>query len=281
MREIELSELSGFIRELLLRANTRIGNDITAALQAAQTAEESPLAVRVLDMIAQNNQIAEEEHIALCQDTGIAVLFIDIGQDIHFTGGIFEEAVNAGVAAAYLDGYLRKSVVADPVYDRVNTRDNTPAVIHTRIVPGEKVRVLAIAKGFGSENASAVKMLTPLDGENGILDFIEETVRLKGANACPPLIIGVGIGGTFESAAVTAKKMTARPLDQKNTDARYALLEEKALQRVNALSVGPAGFGGKTTALKVNIGFMPTHIAGMPVAVNICCHASRHAEGEL
>ena len=219
--------------------------------------------------------------MAICQDTGMAVLFIDVGQDVHFTGGDFEQAVQEGVRQAYSEGYLRKSIVDDPLFDRKNTGDNTPAILHLRIVPGDKVRFLVTAKGFGSENMSAVKMCVAADGEEGVRNFIVDTAWKAGPNPCPPMIIGVGVGGTFEQAALIAKRMTARPVGSHNPDPRYAKLEADALAAINRLGIGPAGIGGRTTCLAVNIDFFPTHIAGMPVAVNICCHAARHAEGEI
>lgn len=281
MREIHVSALTECVKELFLQANYEIGPDVERAVCRACREEKSPVGKDVLCQIAENYKIAREEKVAICQDTGMAVLFLEIGQDVHFTGGDFEAAVNEGVRQAYARGCLRKSVVADPLYDRINTRDNTPAVIHTRIVPGDKVHILVTAKGFGSENMSAVKMLVAADGEQGVLDFIVDTVRKAGPNPCPPVIVGVGIGGTMEQAALMAKKMTARPLDSHNADPRYRSLEEKALAAINRLGIGPAGIGGTTTALKVNIDFAPTHIAGMPAAINMCCHAARHAEKTL
>ena len=281
MREIPVSVLTEEIKKLFLKANYEIGPDVEAAVCAACREEKSPVGKNVLCQIAENYRIAREERVAICQDTGMAVLFMEIGQDVHFTGGDFEAAVNEGVRQAYAEGYLRKSVVSDPLYDRVNTKDNTPAVIHARLVPGEQVHILATAKGFGSENMSAVKMLVAADGEEGVLQFIVDTVKKAGPNPCPPVILGVGIGGTMEQAALMAKKMTARPLDQWNADPRYRALEEKALRQINQLGIGPAGIGGNTTALKVNIDFAPTHIAGMPVAINMCCHAARHGEMTL
>ncbi len=278
MRELSVSRLTEAVKSLFLEANYVIGADIESAVQAAKEGEASPTTVSVLEQILENYAIAKEERIAICQDTGMAVLFIEIGQDVHFVGGDFTKAIDEGVRQAYREGYLRKSVVSDPLYDRKNTGDNTPAVLHISIVSGDKVHILATAKGFGSENMSAIKMLVPADGEEGVLNFITDTVRRAGPNPCPPVVVGVGIGGTFEQAAEMAKKATARPLNTANADSRYAALEDKALKRINALGIGAAGIGGKTTALKVNIDFAPTHIAGMPVAVNICCHAARHAE---
>ncbi len=281
MREIHVDELIACIKDVFLQANYEIGRDVEEAVCRACREEKSRVGRDVLCQIAENYKIAREERVAICQDTGMAVLFAEIGQDVHFVGGDFEAAVHEGVRQAYAEGHLRKSVVADPLYDRINTKDNTPAVIHTRIVPGDKVHLLATAKGFGSENMSAVKMLVAADGEQGVLDFIVDTVRKAGPNPCPPVVVGVGIGGTMEQAALMAKKMTARPLDTWNGDTRYRALEEKALRAINRLGIGPAGIGGTTTAMKVNIDFAPTHIAGMPVAVNMCCHAARHGERTL
>jgi fumarate hydratase subunit alpha len=281
MREISVQLLSDTVRQLYLTANYVIGPDVAAAVEKARETEQSPIGRSVLGQLCENYRIAGEESVAICQDTGMAILFMDIGQEVHFTGGDFEEAVQDGVRRAYRDGYLRKSIVNDPVFDRKNTGDNTPAVLHLRIVPGDRVHILAVAKGFGSENMSAVKMCTPAEGEAGIRDFIIDTARKAGPNPCPPMIIGVGIGGSFETAALMAKRMTARPVGSSNPDPRYAQIERDALAAINRLGIGPAGIGGGTTALAVNIEYAPTHIAGMPVAVNICCHAARHAEGTL
>ncbi len=281
MREIPVEKIADLVAGLCLKANYEIGPDIEKAVSAARETEPSPAGRAVLGQLCENYRIAREEKIAVCQDTGMAVFFIDMGQEVHFTGGDFEEAVNAGVRRAYREGYLRKSVVDDPVFDRKNTGDNTPAVIHLRIVPGDKVHILFTAKGFGSENMSAVKFCSPAEGEKGVLDFIVDTARKAGPNPCPPMIVGVGVGGTFEQAALLAKRMTARPVGSRHPDPRYARIEEAALAAINRLGTGPAGIGGRTTALAVNIASVPTHIAGMPVAVNICCHAARHAEGEI
>ncbi|MBR1584626.1 MAG: fumarate hydratase [Clostridia bacterium] len=278
MRDISVQRLSDAVAQLFLTANYEIGPDIQQAVDCAAQTEPSPIGKNVLNQLSENYRIAREERIAICQDTGMAVLFIDVGQEVHFTGGDFEQAVQAGVRRAYSEGYLRKSVVDDPVFDRKNTGDNTPAVIHLRIVPGDKVSILATAKGFGSENMSAVKMLTPAQGVEGVRDFIIETAKNAGPNPCPPMIIGVGVGGTFEQAALMAKRMTAAPLHTHHPDPRYAALEQEALAAINRLGIGPAGIGGRTTALAVHIATAPTHIAGLPVAVNICCHAARHAE---
>ena len=281
MREVSVQQIADTVRQLLLSANYRIGEDVERAVRAAGASEPSPIGRSVLCQLCDNYRIARDEEVAICQDTGMAILFIDVGQDVHLTGGDFEAAVQDGVRRAYRDGYLRKSIVSDPLFDRKNTGDNTPAVIHLRIVPGERVRILAVAKGFGSENMSAVKMCAPAEGEQGVRDFIIDTARKAGPNPCPPMIIGVGVGGSFETAALLAKRMTARPVGSRNPDPRYAKMEEEVLAAVNALGIGPAGIGGRTTALAVNIDYAPTHIAGLPVAVNICCHAARHAEGEI
>ena len=281
MREISVALLSEKIEQLFLTANYEIGQDIEQAICRAIETEESETGRNVLAQIRENYEIARQERVAICQDTGMAVLFIEIGQDVHFIGGDFTAAVNEGVRKAYKNGYLRKSVVSDPLFDRKNTGDNTPAVIHASIVPGDQVHILVTAKGFGSENMSAVKMLVPADGEKGVLNFIVETAKKAGPNPCPPMVIGVGIGGTMEQAALLAKRMTASPAGTSHPDSRYAELEKKALAAINALGIGPAGIGGRTTALCVNIASAPTHIAGMPVAINICCHAARHAEGTI
>ncbi|MBO2517599.1 MAG: fumarate hydratase, partial [Clostridiales bacterium] len=241
MREICCNEITRAVRELFLGCAYRIGDDVKRAVERAKAAEErdNPMGAGILEELLENYRVAETERIALCQDTGMAVIFAEVGQDVHITGGAFEDAVNEGVRQAYTQGYLRAGVVRDPLYDRVNTRDNTPAVIHTRVVPGEHIRLLGAAKGFGSENMSRIAMLRPADGEEGVLDFIVETVRQAGPNPCPPVILGVGIGGDFESCARAAKEMTALPLDGLNPDPRYAALEEKALKEINKLGIGP------------------------------------------
>jgi len=281
MREINLSTVTQTVAELFLKANYVIGQDVMDALDASARQETSPLGKHVLEQPMENNRAGAEESLCVCQDTGLSVVFLTIGQEVHLTGGSLEEAVNAGVRKAYTEGYLRKSVVAEPLFDRKNTGDNTPCVIHTRIVPGDRLHILAIAKGFGSENMSRLAMLTPAAGVEGVSDFIVETVRLAGPNPCPPLVVGVGIGGSFELAALMAKRATSLPLTRRNKNPEYAALEDGLLARINALGIGPAGYGGATTALKVHIISAPTHIAGLPVAVNICCHVARHAEATL
>ena len=278
MREIPCADLQAAVAGLFLKANREISPDIRAAMEAARDAETSPAARYALTQLVDNYDCALEDGLPICQDTGMAIVFAEVGQEVHFTGGQFAEAVNAGVREAYQKGLLRKSVVSDPLFDRKNTLDNCPAIIHTSIVPGDKVHLLAIAKGFGSENMSRIGMLTPSAGEAGVFDYIVETARLAGPNPCPPVVVGVGVGGDFEQAALLAKRATARPLGQRHPDPRYAAIETRAMDAINALGIGAAGYGGLTTVLNVAIESAPTHIAGLPVAVNICCHASRHAE---
>ncbi len=280
VRTIAAADITAAVKKLFMDCNYFIGRDILQSLETALGIEDSPVAKSVLSQIIENDQIAAREEIPLCQDTGLAVLFVEYGDKVT-VDGCFEDAVQQGVREAYIDGYLRKSVVSDPVFDRVNTRDNTPAVIHTKIVSGSTIRFTAGGKGFGSENMSAIKMLTPAYGVEGVKQFILDTVRTAGPNPCPPIVVGVGIGGTFERAAQLAKKATFRAIDTHHPDARYAALEDELLTEINKMGFGPAGLGGKTTALGVNIETAPTHIAGMPVAVNICCHAARHASAEI
>ena len=279
-RTIAAETITAAVKQLFLDCNYDIGGDILAALKNAREQEASPVGRSVLDQIIENDAIAAEERIPLCQDTGMAVLFVEYGDKVCVDGD-FEEAVTEGVRQAYRDGYLRKSVVSDPVFDRVNTKDNTPAIIHTKIVSGNTIKITAGGKGFGSENMSAIKMLTPAYGAEGVRQFILDTVKAAGPNPCPPIVVGVGIGGTFERAAQLAKKATFRPIDTQNPDPRYAEMEQELLDQINMMGFGPAGLGGNTTALGVNIETSPTHIAGMPVAVNICCHAARHASTEI
>ncbi len=281
MRTIQSSLLTQAVAELFIECSYVIGDDVRAAIDEAKASEPSPIGRNTLEQISENYRIAGAERIAICQDTGLSVIFAQVGQDAHIEGLPFEEAIQQGVREAYLQGYLRKSIVSDPVFDRINTKDNTPAVIHTRIVPGDRVKLTAVAKGFGSENMSALKMLVPADGVQGIKQFVLDTVEKAGPNPCPPIIIGMGIGGSFESAAIMAKQATALPLSRSNPDPRYKALEDGLLRAVNALGIGPGGTGGVTTALKVHILQAPTHIAGLPVAINICCHAARHASVTL
>ena len=280
-RQINAAEITAAVKKLFMDCNYFIGKDIMCSLEKALGIEDSPVAKSVLSQIIENDKIAAAEEIPLCQDTGMAVLFVEYGDKVTVSNGSFEDAVQQGVREAYDEGYLRKSVVSDPVFDRVNTRDNTPAIIHTKIVSGDKIRITAGGKGFGSENMSAIKMLTPAYGVEGVKQFVLDTVRAAGPNPCPPIVVGVGIGGTFERAAQLAKKATFRAIDTRNSDPRYAEMEDELLAKINEMGFGPAGLGGKTTALGVNIETSPTHIAGMPVAVNICCHAARHASAEI
>lgn len=277
IRRIKAAEVTAAVKKLFMDCNYFIGKDIMSALEKACENEQSPVGRSVLSQIIENDRIAAKEEIPLCQDTGMSVLFVEYGDKVIIEDGSFDEALNEGVRQAYEEGCLRKSVVADPVFDRVNTRDNTPAIIHTKIVSGNTIKITAGGKGFGSENMSAIKMLTPSYGVEGVKQFILDTVFKAGPNPCPPIVVGVGIGGTFERAAQLAKKATFRPIDTKNEDERYAALEDELLNEINKMGFGPAGLGGNTTAIGVNIETSPTHIAGMPVAVNICCHAARHA----
>lgn len=279
-RIIKAQKITETVKKLFTDCNYFIGDDILNALKNACNTEESETAKSVLSQIIENDKLAAEEEVPMCQDTGMAVLFVEYGDKVAVDGN-FEEAIQQGVREAYIDGYLRKSVVDDPVFERINTKDNTPAIIHTKIVSGDKIKFTAGGKGFGSENMSAIKMLTPSYGVEGVKSFILDTVKSAGPNPCPPIVVGVGIGGTFERAAQLAKKATFRRIDTQNPDSRYAKLERELLDEINKMGFGPAGLGGKTCALGVNIETSPTHIAGMPVAVNICCHAARHKTAEI
>ncbi|MDU4882518.1 fumarate hydratase [uncultured Clostridium sp.] len=280
MREIHISEIISTVRDLCIESNYYLSNDVKEALCKAKENETWPLAENVLDQIILNSDIAKKEDMPICQDTGMACVFVEVGQEVHIVGGLLQDAINEGVRRGYDEGFLRKSVVKDPI-NRVNTKDNTPAIIYYDIVPGDKIKVTVAPKGFGSENMSRIKMLKPSDGLQGVRDFIIETVKLAGPNPCPPIVIGVGIGGTFDKAAYLAKKALIRPLDKRNDEKFYSDLEEELLETINKLGIGPQGFGGKTTALGLNIETYPTHIAGLPVAVNINCHATRHREREI
>ena len=275
MRELDVSVIRDTVARLCIEANTHLPEDVKSAILEFQQKEDWAIARGVLDQIVENFRIAAGENVPICQDTGMACVFLEVGQEIHFVGGALYDAVNEGVRRGYAGGYLRKSVVADPIR-RGNTGDNTPAMIHTDIVPGDRVRITVGPKGFGSENMSAVRMLKPSDGLEGVIKFVLDTVEAAGPNPCPPMVVGVGIGGTFEKAAYLAKKALMRPLDVPNPDPFYAELESGLLEKINALGIGPQGFGGLTTALGVNIEVLPTHIAGLPCAVNIGCHATRH-----
>ena len=275
MREIKASTITDVIERLCMEANQVLPQDIKDAISTCRSQEDGDIACGILDNIIENYQIAENEQVPICQDTGMACVFLEIGQDVHITDGDLTEAVNEGVRRGYTKGYLRKSVVKDPVR-RGNTGDNTPAMLYTEIVPGEQIKVTVGPKGFGSENMSAIRMFKPSAGIQGIKDFIIETVETAGPNPCPPMVVGVGIGGTFDKAALLAKKALMRTVDTSNPDPYYADLEKEMLQKINELGIGPQGFGGRTTAIGLNIETMPTHIAGMPCAINISCHVTRH-----
>ena len=274
MREIQAADVTKVVRRLCIEANCRLPADMRACIARSRDEEAWPIARDILDRIIENYEIADRDCVPICQDTGMACVFLEIGQDVHINGDL-AEAVNEGVRQGYADGYLRKSVVADPLR-RVNTGDNTPAMLYYELVPGDRVKITVAPKGFGSENMSRIAMLRPSDGEDGVKDFVVRCAEEAGPNPCPPIVIGVGIGGTFDRAALLAKKALMRPVDVRNDDPYYAAMEAELLARVNALGIGPQGFGGKTTALAVNILACPTHIAGLPVAVNINCHVTRH-----
>lgn len=280
MRTIHTEEIISNIRQMCIEANHMLTPDMQKALECAVTDEKSSIGQKVLGQLQDNLQIAQEDTIPICQDTGMAVVFLEIGQDVHFEGGSLTDAINEGVRQGYVDGYLRKSVVKDPLI-RENTKDNTPAVIHYDLVPGDKVKITVAPKGFGSENMSRIFMLKPADGIEGVKNAILTAVKDAGPNACPPMVVGVGIGGTFEKCALLAKKALTRPVDERSSIPYVKELEEEMLATINRLGIGPGGLGGSTTALEVNIDTYPTHIAGLPVAVNICCHVNRHCVREL
>lgn len=275
MRTINTELITQQIKEMCMEVNIHLSEDVKSAILKAREKEESSLGQQILGQLEENMDIADETKIPICQDTGMTVVFLKVGQDVHFEGTYIEDAINQGIREGYQKGYLRKSVVKDPV-DRVNTKDNTPGVIHYEIVPGDQVEITVAPKGFGSENMSRLYMLKPADGLDGIRNAILETVKLAGPNACPPIVVGVGIGGTFEKCAILAKKALTRDLNSSSEIPYVKALEEEMLDKINALGIGPAGLGGRVTALGINIETYPTHIAGMPVAVNICCHVNRH-----
>ena len=274
MRNIKAEQITEVVRRLCIEANCHLTGDLKDRIAACRACEPFPVAQGILDQIIENYHIADEQNVPVCQDTGMACVFIDVGQDVHIEGSV-EDAINEGVRQGYADGYLRKSVVRDPL-DRVNTGDNTPAMIYYQLVPGDQVKITVAPKGFGSENMSQIKMLKPSDGLQGVKDFVVKVVEEAGPNPCPPIVVGVGVGGTFDKAALLAKKALLRPVNEHNADPFYAALEDELLERINRLGIGPQGFGGKTTALAVSILSCPTHIAGLPVAVNINCHVTRH-----
>ena len=277
MRKINVNEITKTVKELCMEANYFLSDDIKEALENNRKKESWALAGDILEQIIINGKIAAEDRVPICQDTGMACVFLEVGQDIHIVGGNMEEAINEGVRQGYEEGYLRKSVVKDPI-NRINTKDNTPAMIYYEIVPGDKIKITVAPKGFGSENMSRIAMLKPSDGIEGVKSFIIDTVKAAGPNPCPPMVVGIGIGGTFDKAAYLAKKALLRPINQYNENIYYKEIEEELLSSINELGIGPQGFGGATTALGVNIEVLPTHIAGLPVAVNINCHATRHKE---
>ena len=275
MREVSTEEITKNIKKMCIEANYTLSDDVKNKIINSAAVEESEIGKKILNQLEENMNIADSDNIPICQDTGMAVIFIKIGQDVHITGGNLEDAINQGVREGYIEGYLRKSVVKDPII-RENTKDNTPAIIHYEIVPGDKIEITVAPKGFGSENMSRVCMLKPADGIEGVKNAVIETVKLAGPNACPPVVVGVGVGGTFEKCALLAKKALTRDIDSENSIEYVAELEKELLNEINKLNIGPGGLGGKVTALGVNIETYPTHIAGLPVAVNMCCHVNRH-----
>ena len=280
MRTIHTDEMIRSIRDMCIEANLTLSEDMKCRLKNAKETEKTPLGKQILSQLNENMKIAQEEQIPICQDTGMAVVFLNIGQDLHIEGMDLHDAVNEGVRQGYREGYLRKSVVKDPLI-RENTKDNTPAIVHIDIVSGDKLEILVAPKGFGSENMSRVFMLKPADGAEGVRKSVLEAVKDAGPNACPPMVVGVGLGGSFEKAAFLAKKALTRNLDQRSEKEHIRILEEELLQEINQPGIGPGGLGGSTTALGVNIETYPTHIAGMPLAVNICCHVNRHVHRVL
>ena len=280
MRNVDVRIIAENIKEMCIEANHVLSSDMCRALKNAKEQEQADLGKQILEQLQENLDIAEKDMIPICQDTGMAVIFLEIGQEVHFVGGSLEEAVNEGVRRGYVEGYLRKSVVKDPLI-RDNTNDNTPAVVYYEIVPGDQVRITVAPKGFGSENMSRVFMLKPADGIEGVKNAVLTAVADAGPNACPPMVVGVGIGGTFEKCALMAKKALTRPVDVRSDIPYVKELEEELLDRINCSGIGPGGLGGTVTALAVNINTYPTHIAGLPVAVNICCHVNRHVVREV
>ena len=276
MRTINVSTITENIKEMCIEANHFLSRDMVDMLNESAQTEKAPLGRQILNQLEENRIIAGQDMIPICQDTGMAVIFLEIGQDVHFEGGLLEEAVNEGVRQGYVDGFLRKSVVKDPIY-RENTKDNTPAIIHYSVVAGDRVKITVAPKGFGSENMSRVFMLKPADGIEGVKQAVLTAVKDAGPNACPPMVVGIGIGGTFEKCALMAKHALTRPVNERSTIPYVRELEEELLEKINQSGIGPGGLGGSTTAFAVNIETYPTHIAGLPVAINICCHVNRHS----
>lgn len=280
IREINVTDIISQIEEMCIKANKVLPSDIERAIKSCKNCEKNSLANSILSDLEKNIQIAKNENLPICQDTGMAVIFLEIGQDVHFVGGNLYDAINEGVRRGYINGFLRKSVVGDPLR-RVNTNDNTPAVIHSKIVDGNRVKITVAPKGFGSENMSSIKMLTPTESREGVIKTVIDTVKKASSNPCPPIVVGVGIGGDFEECAILSKKALCRDISVRSNDEYYAQLETEILTKINELQIGPQGFGGDTTALAVNIEYAPTHIAGLPVAINIGCHVTRHITVEV
>ena len=281
MRVIHTDEIIENIKDMCIKANLVLAEDVEKQILNAKQQEESSLGKQILEQLEKNLVIAKEDQIPICQDTGMAIVFVKLGQDVHIQGLLLEDAINQGIRRGYQEGYLRKSIVQDPLFDRINTKDNTPAIIYFDVVTGDEFKIVVAPKGFGSENMSQIKMLKPSDGVQGVKDFVLKVVNDAGPNACPPMVIGVGIGGSFDKVTQLSKKAMMREIGSHHQDERYANLEKELLTMINATGIGPAGYGGKTTALSLNIETHPTHIAGMPVAVSICCHVSRHKEANL
>lgn len=281
MRQIDVKEIIPIVKKLCMEANYYMGEDVIEKIKEFRDKEESDTAKEVLTILLDNYELAAKEKMPICQDTGVAVVFAELGQEVNLTGGDFTEAINEGVRQGYEEGYLRKSMVSDPIIDRVNTKDNTPAIIYVDIVPGDKLKITVAPKGGGSENMSEVKMMKAADGIEGVVEFVVDRVKRSGGNPCPPVIIGVGLGGNFEQSALLAKKSLLRPLTEPNPDQKWAKVEDELLEKINNIGIGPQGFGGRTTALAVNILQRPCHIASMPVAVNVQCHAARHKSATI
>jgi len=276
LKEINVSEIVPIVKQLCIDANYYVSEDVIEKIHAFLPKEESPTAKEILHLLLENYEMGAREKMPICQDTGVAVVFVELGQDVHLVGGDFYEAINEGVRQGYIDGYLRKSMVGDPVIERKNTRDNTPALIYTDIVPGDSVKITVAPKGGGSENMSMVKMMKAADGIEGVMDFVVNRIRESGGNPCPPVIVGIGLGGNFEQSALLAKKSLLRPLNESHPEPKWAAVEKEILERINRTGVGPQGLGGRTTALAVSILYKPCHIASMPVAINVQCHCHRH-----